>query len=295
MIRKHTTCSVALLLTALACAAGFLTHPLRAFSPYSWATYYAPKRAHTITIDGDLSDCSDVKGFTMDQEKFFFVGQGMSSAKWKGPADLSATFKVQWDEQYIYIAVEVLDDVVTEPHGSLVKGTETGSWDDDGVELMFDNDGCGMSRYYIGDTMHHEFHFVYSSRRPFVFDNFWRKEPGAPRPLFTLPDGSTEPLAYPGEVMVKNEITDVFPKPPYNGAYAFRRTAKGYNLEVRMSLPGATMAAINEGGHPIGFDIAINDNDAGKGPLKQQLHWSGMNGMFWRDCQLFGTLILLNK
>ena len=295
MIRKHTTCSVALLLTALACAAGFLTHPLRAFSPYSWATYYAPKRAHAITVDGDLSDWSDVKGFTMDQEKFFFVGQGMSSAKWKGHADLSATFKVQWDEQYIYIAVEVLDDVVTEPHGSLVKGTETGSWDDDGVELMFDNDGCGMSRYYIGDTMHHEFHFVYSSRRPFVFDNFWRKEPGAPQPLFTLPDGSTEPLAYPGEVMVKNEITDVFPKPPYNGAYAFRRTAKGYNLEVRMSLPGATMAAVNEGGHPIGFDIAINDNDAGKGLLKQQLHWSGMNGMFWRDCKLFGTLILLNK
>jgi len=295
MIRKHTTCSVALLLTALACAAGFLTHPLRAFSPYSWGTYYAPKRAHTLTVDGDLSDWSDVKGFTMDQEKFFFVGQGMSSAKWKGHADLSATFKVQWDEQYIYIAVEVLDDVVTEPHGSLVKGTETGSWDDDGVELMFDNDGCGMSRYYIGDTMHHEFHFVYSSRGPFVFDNFWRKEPGAPQPLFTLPDGSTEPLAYPGEVMVKNEITDVFPKPPYNGAYAFRRTAKGYNLEVRMSLPGATMAAVNEGGHPIGFDIAINDNDAGKGLLKQQLHWSGMNGMFWRDCKLFGTLILLNK
>lgn len=295
IIRKHTTCSVALLLTALACAAGFLTHQLRAFSPYSWATYYAPKRAHAITVDGDLSDWSDVKGFTMDQEKFFFVGQGMSSAKWKGHTDLSATFKVQWDEQYIYIAVEVLDDVVTEPHGSLVKGTETGSWDDDGVELMFDNDGCGMSRYYIGDTMHHEFHFVYSSRRPFVFDNFWRKELGAPRPLFTLPDGSTEPLAYPGEVMVKNEITEVFSKPPYNGAYAFKRIARGYNLEVRMSLPGATMAAINEGGHPIGFDIAINDNDAGKGPLKQQLHWSGMNGMFWRDCQLFGTLILLNK
>ncbi len=265
------------------------------FSPCSWATYYASKRKEPIKIDGDLSDWNGVKGFTMAQEKFFFAGQGMSSAKWKGPEDLSATFKVQWDARYIYIAVEVTDDVVTEPHGALVKGTETGSWDDDGVELMFDNDGCGVSRYYIGDPMHHEFHFVYSSRHPYVFDNFWKKQPGAPQPLFTLPDGSTEPLAYPGEVMVKNEITDVFPKPPYNGAYAFRRTAKGYNLEVRMSLPGATMAAVNEGGHAIGFDIAINDNDAGKGLLKQQLHWSGMNGMFWRDCKLFGTLILLNK
>jgi hypothetical protein len=276
------------LLSRFAAVAGY------SYSSNSWATYYAVKRRRPIKIDGDLSEWTQVKGFTMDQEKFFFVGQGMSSAKWKGPQDLSATFWVQWDEQYIYVAVEVTDDKVTEPHGSLVKGLETGSWDDDGVELMFDNDGCGMPRYYIGDALHHEFHFVYG-RRSYVFDNFWKKEPGAPQPMFTLPDGSKEPLAYPGEVMAKNEITAVFSKPPYNGAYAFRRTAKGYNLEVRMSLPGATMAAINQGGRPIGFDIAINDNDTGKGPLKQQLHWSGVNEMFWRNCQFFGTLILLNN
>ena len=293
VVRRFFCClSVAgmlLALSLLAEAAGY------AYSPYSWATYYAVKRTRPIKIDGDLSEWTGVKGFKMAQEKFFFVGQGMSSAKWKGPQDLSATFWVQWDEQYIYIAVEVTDDKVTEPHGSLAKGLETGSWDDDGVELMFDNDGCGMPRYYIGDPMHHEFHFVYSSSRPYVFDNFWKKVSGAPQPLFTLPDGSTEPLAYPGEVMAKNEITEVFSRPPYNGAYAFRRTAKGYNLEVRMSLPGARMTAINQGGHPIGFDIAINDNDEGKGPSKQQLHWSGINDMFWRNCQFFGTLILLNK
>ncbi|MGD0012309.1 MAG: sugar-binding protein [Terriglobia bacterium] len=265
------------------------------FSPYSWATYYAPQRTRTITVDGDLSDWADVKGFTMDQEKFLYVGQGLSSAKWKGPADLSATFKLQWDPQYLYVAVEVVDDHVTEPHGSLLPGAESGSWDDDGIEIMLDNDGCGMPRYYVGDPIHHEFHFVYSATHPFVFDNFWKCQPGAPQPVITLPDGSTEPLAYPGEVMVKNEITEVFWRPPYNGAYAFRRTEKGYNLELRMSLPGATMAAINQGGHPIGFDIAINDNDEGKGPLKQELHWSGMNDMFWRNCQFLGTLILLNK
>jgi hypothetical protein len=55
------------------------------------------------------------------------------------------------------------------------------------------------------------------------------------------------------------------------------------------------MIAVNERGLPIGFDIAINDNDAGKGPLKQQLHWSGINDMFWRNCQFFGTLSLVNR
>jgi hypothetical protein len=273
----------------------FVWPSAHAASPYPWATYYATRRIAPVRIDGDLSEWSGVRGFRLDQEKFFFVGQGMSSSKWKGPEDLSAIFKVQWDTQYVYIAIEVMDDRVTEPHGSLVKGTETGSWDDDGVELMFDNDGCGMARYYIGDALHHEFHFVYSGTRPFVFDNFWKPAPGQPAPEFRLPDGRSEPLAYVGEAMAKNDVTARFSQPPYSGEFAFRRTAKGYNLELRMKLPGARMAAINEDGQPIGFDVAINDNDDGSGPLKQQLHWSGVNDMFWRNCRFFGTLILINR
>ena len=263
-------------------------------SPCSWAKYYALKRTAPVTIDGDLSEWTKVTGSSMAQEKYFFVGQGMSSAKWKGPEDLSATFKVQWDDEFLYIAVDVVDDQVTEPHGSLAPGTETGSWDDDGVEIMLDNDGCEMPRYFIGDPLHHEFHFVYSATHPLVFDNFWRPQPGAPMALFTLPDGSKEPLAYPDEVLAKNEITERFAGPPYQGRFAFRRTPKGYALEIRLALPGATMAAINKGGRRIGFDVAINDNDAGSGPLKQQLHWSGINDLFWRNCKFFGTLILLN-
>jgi hypothetical protein len=265
------------------------------FSPYSWATYYAVKRTIPINIDGDLSEWENIKGFTMDQEKFFFVGQGMSSAKWKGIDDLSGNFKLLWDRELIYIAVEVIDDKVTEPHGSFVHGSESGSWDDDCIEIMFDNDGCGMSKYYVGDDLHHEFHFVYSKDNPFVFDNFWRPKQGAPQPMFTLPNGDQEPLAYPDEVMEKNDVTSKFSNPPYYGTYAFKKTEKGYNFELKMALPGAIMTAINEGGHKIGFDICINDNDSGEGALKQQLHWSGMNGIFWRNCQFFGTLILLNK
>ena len=272
-----------------------LLAPACAEAPFAGPTYYATRRAAAIRIDGDLSEWAGVRGFALNQEKFFFVGQGMSSSKWRGPKDLSARFKVQWDEEFIYVAVEVTDDMVTEPHGSLVSGTNTGSWDDDGVELMFDNDGCGMPRYYIGDPLHHEFHFVQSARHPFVFDNFWKLQPGAAAPEFVLSDGTREPLAYPGEAMAKNDITSRFASPPYNGAFAFRRTPDGYNLDLRMSLPGARMLAINEGGNPIGFDLAVNDNDAGSGALKQQLHWSQVNGMFWRNCQLFGTLILVRN
>ncbi len=280
--------SLAFFLSVSACAE-------RPFAASPWATCYATRRAGPIKIDGDLSEWNEVRGITMTDEKFFFVGQGMSSARWKGPKDLSATFKLQWDSEFLYIAVDVTDDNVTEPHGSQVAGTDTGSWDDDGVEIMLDNDGCGMPRYYIGDPLHHEMHFVYSAKHPYVFDNFWKPEAGAPMPTFKLPDGREEPLAYPGETMAKNDITRRFADPPYKGQFAFRRTATGYALEIRLALPGARMVAINEGGRPIGFDLAVNDNDTGSGPLKQQLHWSGVNDLFWRNCQYFGTLILLNK
>ena len=265
------------------------------FSPYDWATYYALKRTQDIKIDGDLDDWKDVKGIPLDQEKYFFVGQGMSSSTWKGVKDLYGNFKVQWDEAYIYIAVEVWDDQVTRPHGSLLKDNSSGSWDDDGIEILFDQDGCGKSRYYIGDLMHHEYHFVYDDKTPFIFDNFWFPDSNAPQPMFTLPNGNQEALAYPGEAMAKNNVTQGFSGPPYFGAYRFKRTEKGYNLELKMKLQGTAMKPIDKGGHKIGFDICINDNDEGKGPLKQQLHWSGMNGMFWRDCKYFGTLILLDK
>ena len=265
------------------------------FSPHPWATVYALKRTEPIKIDGDLGEWQDVQGVRMAEEKFFFVGQGMSSARWKGPQDLSATFKLRWDSEFLYLAVEVTDDQVTEPHGSKTSSTDTGSWDDDGIELMLDADGCGMPRYYVGDTLHHELHFVYSAKHAYVFDNFWKSVPGAAAPTYKLPDGREEPLAYAGEAMTKNEVTTRFAGAPYKGQLAFRRTTAGYNLELRLAVPGAKLVAINEGGHRIGFDLAINDNDLGSGSLKQQLHWSGVNDLFWRNCQFFGTLILLNK
>ena len=231
----------------------------------------------------------------MAERKFFFVGQGMSAAKWGGASDLSATFRVVWDQKYLYMAFEVTDDHVTEPHGSLVASNETGSWDDDGVEVMLDENGCCTAGYYIGDLANHEFHFVYSRSHPFVFDNFWVPKPGAPAAMFRLPDGSEEPLSLRGEEMAKHDVTADFAKWPYSGAFAFKRTAVGYNLEIRMILAKTKLAPMSLGGHPIGLDIAVNDNDLGSGPLKQQLHWSGTNGMFWRDTNLFGTLILVEK
>jgi hypothetical protein len=64
----------------------------QSFSPYDWATYYALKKTRDIKIDGNLEDWKEVHGVSLDQEKYFFVGQGMSSSKWKGTKDLYGNF-----------------------------------------------------------------------------------------------------------------------------------------------------------------------------------------------------------
>lgn len=63
----------------------------------------------------------------------------------------------------------------------------------------------------------------------------------------------------------------------------------------RYAEPPFSSAPWATGGQRIGFDLAINDNDLGTGHSKQQLHWSGSHGLFWRNCQRFGTLLLLNR
>jgi len=51
---------------------------------------------------------------------------------WKDPADLSATAKYLWDDQYLYVGVEVKDDMFVNPKsdGSL--------WAQDGLQFLFD-------------------------------------------------------------------------------------------------------------------------------------------------------------
>lgn len=146
-----------------------------------------------------------------------------------------------------------------------------------------------MAHHYIGDSRHDEFHFVHSAKRPNVFGNFWRYSPGAPQPMFTLPDGRKKPLRtrkWRRTISRRSSPPGHTTLPLHSNALLTDTIWKFARL-----FPVHKMRPIYDGGHAIGFDIAVNDNDEG-GPLKQQLHWSGMNDLYWRDTKFFGTLIL---
>lgn len=62
------------------------------------------------------------------------------AGNWKNASDLSSSYKVEWDEDYLYIAAKVADDVIvqTQKGVNLYKG--------DSIELLFD--AAVQSDYY---------------------------------------------------------------------------------------------------------------------------------------------------
>ena len=53
-------------------------------------------------------------------------------APWSDPADLSATWRGAWDDDYLYLAIDVTDDHFTAPHA------DANIWNQDGLQFLFD-------------------------------------------------------------------------------------------------------------------------------------------------------------
>ena len=79
-----------------------------------------------LIVDGNLSDWGTLS-FVADQVVY-------GSSVWNNNIDLSATYGIAWDDLYLYIAIEVRDDVhvQTEVGETIFKG--------DSVEILFDRD-----------------------------------------------------------------------------------------------------------------------------------------------------------
>ncbi|MDP6770050.1 MAG: sugar-binding protein, partial [Anaerolineales bacterium] len=79
-----------------------------------------------LIVDGNLSDWGKLS-FIADQVVY-------GSSVWNNNIDLSATYGLAWDDLYLYVAIEVRDDihVQTEVGETIFKG--------DSVEILFDRD-----------------------------------------------------------------------------------------------------------------------------------------------------------
>ncbi|MFA7231107.1 MAG: Ig-like domain-containing protein, partial [Victivallaceae bacterium] len=95
---------------------------IKIIPPFTCAKSSEPK-----IIDGKLDDWKVLPIICNEPELFRLMGK----KAWKGPADCSFAIGVAYDDKYLYIAVEVIDDQC-----SAVK--DKNPWDQDGIEIRLD-------------------------------------------------------------------------------------------------------------------------------------------------------------
>lgn len=174
------------------------------------------------------------------------------------PADLSARIWTAWDSTFFYLFADIRDDTVR------VSNPER--YQNDCLEIKFDPDpgrtplrGVISARLTALDSVGSEVAAGVDNLYP---EGFW------PIPL-SLPDRPSR--------------------------YARKRTATGYQLELRipwaaLDIDGHTVSAVP--GTRIGIAFTVHDNDTGG--RDHSLQWSaGMADEIWNTPQLLGTAELL--
>lgn len=94
-------------------------------------TMIAYRTAEPIVIDGKADDAAwaDAEWFAIDQ---VWIPYGAVMA----PGDFEGRFKLTWDEDYLYILAEIVDDMLSDDHPNPLQNW----WDDDCLEIFIDED-----------------------------------------------------------------------------------------------------------------------------------------------------------
>jgi hypothetical protein len=168
------------------------------------------------TIDGDLGEWGGRTAYDANQT----VPSG--GENWTGAADLSATFYVGWDSNYLYLAVRRTDDTFVQiSYGRyLFRG--------DDVELQIDADLSGD--FFSGVMSSDDYQIGLSP------GNFNTLEPEAYRWYPTYLEGWI-----------------------YTATVAAKQVGTGYDMEAR--IPWAAMGITPSEGGTFGFALALSDND----------------------------------
>ncbi len=100
-----------------------------------------------LTVDGEISEGEWGKAmpFAMDQ-----ANQVKEISNWGGPEDVSGIGYLQWDDEYLYLAVQAKDDVFVQ------NGTGSDLWSGDSVQFAVDP----ARKTQVGAEGFHEFGFA---------------------------------------------------------------------------------------------------------------------------------------
>ncbi len=176
-------------------------------------------RASAPTIDGDLADWIDADWLSLADSNQVTLGGGI----WMNAEDLSAKFAIAQDEQNVYVAVRVNDDVVAYS-ATAIEG--------DGIELFTASPAKGEIS--------------------FNRDSDWHRLVISPFDAAGLAPG--DPAGKPRVASYgANKLNSV--------QAAYVREAKGYTVELALSRRELGWSGSN--GSKLQLDLAVNDRDLG--------------------------------
>lgn len=93
----------------------------------------AVRATATPQLNGKLDDAvwRDAPVYQLDEARQFCAVE-KEAKPWAGPQDLSGTLRFAWDDEHLYIGVEVTDDIFSNP------GADGRMWSQDGLQFLFD-------------------------------------------------------------------------------------------------------------------------------------------------------------
>jgi hypothetical protein len=212
-----------------------------------------PISAHLLPaaplIDGILSEWNGLEEYQSDHRVF-------SATDWDGTDDLTATWRLAWDANNLYIAVQVIDDahVQTQTGNQIFRG--------DSVDMQFDTDRAGD----FGDGV-------------------------SPDDIqITLSPGDFAALAPSAFRFQGSNDGRILDAPGGNNInVAAMPTALGYNLEA--AIPWSDLSVSPAAGLVMGLALNASDNDR-PGTATQEVMVSHVAGRTLLNPTTWGTLTL---
>lgn len=198
-------------------------------------------------VNGELAEWEGVPTTTSAFRVFRAAG-------WDGTEDLAAVWRLAWDEDHLYVAVDVEDDVHVQ--------TQTGNqiFRGDSVEIQLDTDPDANAASVNPDT----FQIILS---PGDF-------------------GGLAPSAFRFQGTGGGRLEDA---PGHTVQVAAQRTAGGYQLEA--AIPWRDVDVSPAAGMEFGVALNANDNDT-PGTAVQEVMISSAPGRTLTDPRTWGTLRL---
>jgi len=215
-------------------------------------TASATAMAAAPTIDGDLSEYADLEAYAIP---FSNLWEGETDNE----ADLTGSFKVSYDDEFLYVAVDVVDDTVV---SNIAPNDVKGHWRSDSVEITVDPAGPGASENTL------------TTFKTGIF------------PFDTEGNVQAERDADANQGLISVTAPDM--------QVASSRTDQGYALEVAIpwnAVPGEVAA-----GDTIGFNILIYDCDKADAAVGENCNEARTAWSAWGSIQglprLWGHLTL---